>query len=215
MKITNTITGIALALTLASCSGSKAEETTKDPVTDAKKTAVIAQEETIKYKVELASSAVNWSGSISTGGYGHEGTLNITEGNISLAGNKVEAGSFTIDVNSMATTDANYSEGHEKEMLVGHLQSPDFFDTKLYPTATFVIKNHSENSVTGDLTIRGKTNEETVTDVTVTTDESGAVTVTGNITFDRQKYDVAYVSTMKDMVISDEIKLAISLNLIK
>ena len=212
MKITNTLTGLALAVVLASCGGTKTEETKKAPVTNDKELAEkVHTVEAVTYNVETSASVVNWSGSISTGGYGHEGTLNITEGNISLTAEKISAGSFTIDVNSMATTDANYSEGHESEKLVGHLKSADFFDTENSPTATFVIKSQSEAGVIGDLTIRGKTNEETVTDVTVTTAENGDVTVTGNLTFDRQKYDVAYVSAMKDMVISDDIKLAISL----
>jgi polyisoprenoid-binding protein YceI len=208
MKITNTFTGLALAIVLASCGGA----TTEKAATAEKEVATTSTtEEATKYNVETSSSIVNWSGSISTGGYGHEGTLNITEGTIALTGESISAGSFTIDVNSMSTTDANYSEGHESEKFVGHLKSADFFDTENSPTATFVIKGQTEAGVVGTLTIRGKSNEETVTGVTVATAANGDITVTGNLTFNRQKYDVAYVSAMKDMVISDDIKLAISL----
>jgi len=205
MKITNTLTGVALAIVLASCGGAKTEEVSNVPVTPEQGV------ETIKYNIETSSSVVNWSGSITTGGYGHEGTLDILRGDISLTGDVVSAGSFTIDVNSMATTDGNYSEGHEKEKLVGHLKTADFFHVEEFPIATFVIKSQSEAGVFGDLTIRGKSNEETVTDVTITTAENGDVMIKGNLTFDRQKYDVSYVSAMKDMAISNDIKLVISL----
>ena len=37
------------------------------------------------------------------------------------------------------------------------------------------------------------------------------LSVTGTLTFDRQKYDVAWVHYMKDMVLSDDIALNITL----
>ncbi|WP_027962997.1 YceI family protein [Halalkalibacillus halophilus] len=48
----------------------------------------------------------------------------------------------------------------------GHLKSEDFFNAEQYPTITFDSKSikkvsESEYEVTGDLTISGKTNEET------------------------------------------------------
>lgn len=209
MKMTNILTGLALAVVLASCGETKPTET-KTP--EAKEIApVTAAQETLKYNIETSASSIDWSGSITTGTYGHTGTINITEGNLTTTDGKVTEGSFTVDVNSILTTDDSYSEGHEKEKLVGHLKSADFFHTEEFPTATFVIKGQTEAGVVGDLTIRGKSHEETVTDVVTTTAENGDLTITGNLTFDRQKYDVAYESTMKDMVISDDIKLTITL----
>ncbi|GAE92378.1 YceI like family protein [Gracilibacillus boraciitolerans JCM 21714] len=50
----------------------------------------------------------------------------------------------------------------------GHLKSGDFFDVENYPNITFVSKNitkagDSEYKITGDLTIKDVTNEETFT----------------------------------------------------
>lgn len=50
----------------------------------------------------------------------------------------------------------------------GHLKSDDFFDVENHPHITFVSKNikkisDSEFEVTGDVTIKGTTNEETFT----------------------------------------------------
>ena len=62
----------------------------------------------------------------------------------------------------------------------------------------------------GNLTIRGITNQETVKDVEVHT--VGDVTaITGNLTFDRKKYEVSFDVPMKDMVISNDIELSINL----
>ena len=38
----------------------------------------------------------------------------------------------------------------------------------------------------------------------VLNEEDGVVTATGVLVFDRQKYDVAYKSAMKDKVLSDD-----------
>ncbi|TDL94354.1 polyisoprenoid-binding protein [Macrococcus brunensis] len=43
----------------------------------------------------------------------------------------------------------------------GHLKSADFFDAEQYPEITFVSKSITDSKVTGDLTIKGETREET------------------------------------------------------
>ena len=55
------------------------------------------------------------------------------------------------------------------DALKGHLQTPDFFDTAQFPTATFVAKSivvdrddPTEAEVTGDLTLRGVTRSVTL-----------------------------------------------------
>jgi polyisoprenoid-binding protein YceI len=65
----------------------------------------------------------------------------------------------TIDVASIETNNEDRN---------GHLKSGDFFDVETYPNITFVSKNiekvsDSEFKITGDLTIKGVTNEETFT----------------------------------------------------
>lgn len=43
----------------------------------------------------------------------------------------------------------------------GHLKTGDFFDAATYPEIKFVSKSVSENKITGDLTIKDQTHEET------------------------------------------------------
>jgi polyisoprenoid-binding protein YceI len=86
----------------------------------------------------------------------------------------------------------------------------DFFNVEEYPTATFEITGSDSASIMGNLTVRGKTNPEKVENVVIS-EENGMVKMTGDLTFDRRKYDVAFTHPMKEMVVSDDIVLNVSL----
>ena len=163
------------------------------------------------YTVNTEESILNWKGSM-IGVYEHEGTLNFKDSQLSVKDGKIISGSFTVDMNSMLTTDddALYANA-SREKLTGHLQADDFFATELFPTASFTIKSMEGDVITGDLSIRGKTNSEKVIDV-IFSEVNGSFKASGNLTFDRQKYDVTYESKMKDMVLSDDIDLKITLS---
>ena len=102
----------------------------------------------------------------------------------------------------------------EENKLVRHLESADFFDVKNYPTASFAITESSpeDNSITGNLTIRGVTNHEIVSEIFF---DKELNTLSGTISFDRQKYGVSFKGSSKDMLISDDVDLKINLKLIK
>lgn len=173
------------------------------------------------YSVNTEESIVNWEGTMTKVGgvaiYGHTGTLKLSEGSLTLEDGKITGGSFTVDMTTMTATDKNYNpeEGKTKEALIGHLSTGDFFLVDEYPTASFEIKSVDGDKITGDLTIRGNTNEATVTDVTCEVTEDGTVSASGNLTFDRQKYDVAFSMEeskgVTDMLIDDNVELSIKL----
>ena len=193
------------SLLLASCGGN--HEHANESEAAAEETASI---EAVTKTVDPAASTINWVGKM-IGIKAHNGTINLQEGSLTMEGDKVTGGSFIIDMSSITPLDDNYaapgSEQGTREMLVGHLSSGDFFAIEENPTASFEVTGTNEDgSVNGNLTVRGKTNAETVTDVVV-----AEGTVTGNLTFDRKKYDVAWDSPMKDAVLSDEIELQIAL----
>lgn len=161
------------------------------------------------YTVDAAASEVMWKG-VLLGVKEHFGTVSVTEGNFSVADGSVSGGKITIDMNTMVPTDSTYDAESTKEKLVGHLSSPDFFDVANFPSATFEVTGAEGNKVMGNLTVRGKTNPETVENVTVTADG-----ITGDLTFNRKNYDVKFDLPMKDMVLSDDIKLSFSLKATK
>ncbi|MBK8845162.1 MAG: YceI family protein [Bacteroidetes bacterium] len=198
-----TVLALVASTIFISCGGSGSETATTDS------TATTAGE-AMTLNVDPASSSVNWMGEM-LGVYSHSGTVKLSSGEVMLAGTNVTGGKFTVDMKSINPTDSNYNaaEGHTADKLVGHLATGDFFAVDSIPTASFEITKVEGNVATGNLTVRGKTNEEQVKDITVT-QEGDAYKVSGNLTFDRQKYGVAYKAA-KDMVLSDNIALKIDL----
>ncbi|MFT5884685.1 MAG: polyisoprenoid-binding protein YceI [Arcticibacterium sp.] len=196
----NTLLGFALvaAISFQSCS-SASEETTEEvaEVASAMADGTVA--------LDLAASSVEYKG-VMLGIKEHTGNVRLNEASLDMKGGAVSGGSFVVDLSNITPTDTMYDEKSTKEKLVGHLSSPDFFNVAEFPTASFVVTGSEGNTVTGNLTIRGITNEETVTDVVVS--ENG---VSGTLAFDRTKYDVSFALPMKDMVISNDIVLSINL----
>jgi polyisoprenoid-binding protein YceI len=197
MKFKHVLLALATSAVMFACGGEKKTESAVDS-TGAE----------ITYTIDTASSKVAWKGSMLKM-HSHNGLISLNEGTLTVKGNLITAGSFTINMKSITPLDSNYNKEHPKEYLIGHLSGADFFAVDTFPTASFVVKKVEGNTITGDLTLRGKTNEEKVTDVVVTAD-SANVNATGKLTFNRQKYGVAYKAA-NDMVLSDDIELDITL----
>ena len=162
--------------------------------------------ETITKEVKIDKSKVIWKGYKVTGS--HEGTIAIQSGTLKFEADVLIGGEFVIDMTSITNADL---QGEYKDKLEGHLKSDDFFGVEKFPTATLVFKNvevAGKNSykVTGDLTIKGKTNPVTF-DFSVYGSKANAT-----LKIDRSKYDVKYGSSsffdnLKDKVIYDEFDL--------
>ena len=194
---------ILFLIILVSCNGPEEKKINSD-------NKAITQNE-ISYEVDTTNSSIEWVGTM-VGIYKHNGLIAINEGNLSWNGNSFNKGKFTINMNSITQLDTLYKTAENK--LVRHLESADFFDVMNYPTASFTIteSNSEKNSITGNLTIRGFTNSETVSEIVFDKEQE---TVSGIISFDRQKYGVFFKGSSKDMLISDVIDLKINLKLIK
>ena len=172
------------------------------------------------YKVNAQQSKVEWSGKKVA--YGHNGTVDLAEGELQIDKNKLTGGKFTIDMTSIKNVDLTDAEKNAN--LVGHLKSDDFFSVEKYPTATLNITSvkaikkpeagKPNYEVTGDLTIKGKTNP--VTFPALVTVEKDKATASAKIVVDRSKYDVRYGSdsffdNLGDKVIMDEFELNVNL----
>lgn len=142
-----------------------------------------------KSKVDLTKSTVKWTGNKIGGS--HNGVIRIKSGDLEVKGDEIIKGNFVIDMTSLTNTDIDDKESNQK--LVGHLKSDDFFGVEKYPTSTLVVKKstkfvNNKATVTGDLTIKGKSQEVTF-DVTRNKKD-----YTSRIEVDRSKYDVRYGS---------------------
>jgi len=87
----------------------------------------------------------------------HEGGFKNFKGGVELPGNDASAAKISVDID----TTSLYADNPK---LTGHLKTPDFFDVKTHPKASFVttaIKPDAAgggtHTVTGDLTLHGVT----------------------------------------------------------
>jgi polyisoprenoid-binding protein YceI len=164
-------------------------------------------------KINVEKSSINWVGEKITGS--HTGTINFSEGYVEMTDGKLSGGKFVVDMTTINVTDLEAGNGKEK--LEGHLNSDDFFGVKNHPTATFTIKTAAEKSpgvygVSGDLTIKGKTNP-----IAFDLKMNGSMAST-KLVIDRTKYDIRYGSgsffdNLGDKTIYDEFTLDIKIQM--
>ena len=166
--------------------------------------------ETVTYMASADESSVNWKGEV-VGVYGHEGIIDMQSGNVMVAGDQIVGGEFVIDMSTIWPTDsASFSEENPAEKLVGHLGTDDFFSVDEFPTSSFKIKSVNGNQITGDLTVKGQTHEETLEVENMEITEDGMM-MSGVLVFDRQKYGVSWEHYVKDYVLSDDIQISYTL----
>ncbi len=171
-----------------------------------------------KVDFDPASSVVKWEGKKVTGR--HEGNIKLKSGDLLMNGKDIKGGEFVLDMASISDSDLKDAEYNKK--LITHLSSEDFFNVVKYPTAVLKIKNAKSvegltgptYEITGDLTIKDKTNE--VKFPAMVKIKDGKTTATANITIDRTKWEIKYGSGkffagLGDKVISDEFKLDVAL----
>jgi polyisoprenoid-binding protein YceI len=217
-QILNTLAAVALVAGVVSCKGEKNETEAKD----AQEVAVV--EDAAKFKVDASSSTIAWVGSKPTGK--HNGTINIENGVVNVAGDAI-TGTFLIDMTSITVTDLEAGDG--KESLEGHLKGmaegkeDHFFNVAKYPTAAFEVTGVTEKDgkkmMQGNLTMRDqKKNIEFPVSYTV---EGENMTLTSEpFTIDRTDWGVNYGSQsvfddLGDKFISDDIELTVNLKATK
>ncbi len=201
---------LLIASGLVACGPSDAEIAALEATATTDSFAMAAAEE-LDHTVDTAMSTIAWAGTM-VGVYTHTGTVDLVQGSFTTQGGWLTGGTFIADLRTMVPTDEHYSATvNTKESLVEHLSSAEFFDVAAHPTASLTITAATGNTATVDLTIRGTTRAETLTEVVMTTDADGVVHATAKLVFDRQDYGVAWAPDMKDAVLEDDIVLSIIL----
>lgn len=198
------ITALTVSVALASCGGAEqtaqTEETT-EATAESANWVVDANQSNVRWEATTAGAAV----------YGHYGDIKINKGALTTAGEAITGGSFVVDMNTIDPKDEGYSEENPASKLVAHLASQDFFAVEEYPMSMFEITAVEGNTIKGNLTVRGKTNEETIQISDIKMNADGTMTAMGTLVFDRQKYDVAWAHFLEDTILSDDITLEITL----
>lgn len=168
-----------------------------------------------KIDIDLTQSKLEWTGK-KLGGE-HYGEIQLASGYLTFTKKKLTGGTFEMDMASITCVDI--SDAKSNKRLVDHLKSEDFFSVVRFPTSTFVInkvesKSATEYRVTGDLTIKGKSNPITFTAKVNTTNNQTIAEAT--LVFDRSKFDVKFGSqsffeNLGDKLVYDEVDMNVKL----
>ena len=221
-KLTNKLMMFAMVLMVGSMTSCKDSEGAKADVSDKGEVATATG---VKMNVDVANSKVMWEGTKPTGS--HNGTVNVSEGSVSVSDGKVTGGNFSLDMNSITCLDL---EGDNKAGLEGHLKGTaeaekddHFFNVKKYPTAKFEITkvtglagNADANSlVYGNLTMKDQTKQVSFK-ANIAIDGKMVSVSAPKFTIDRTQWNVTYGSKsifddLKDKFVNDEIGLQLEL----
>lgn len=173
-----------------------------------------ASDAAASYQVDTEESVIKWEGKKPTAT--HFGTVSLSSGTLLAFNETVEAGNFTIDMNTITDEDL---EGDEKEYLEAHLKGllegkeGDFFDVTKFPNALFELTGIEGNIVKGNLTIKDKTNAvEFPAEITVTEDK--VIISSEEFGLDRTKWGINFMSRsiftdLGDKFVNDTMKLTV------
>jgi len=159
------------------------------------------------YKLDAAASSLKWKGSKSAE-YFHEGTVNITEGTIEMEGDSLIAGSFTIDLKTISSTDAMLPED-KKAMLVGHLMAEDFFNTAKNAIVKVTLNGYENGKLSATINVLGQDIQQELA-VKMVSDEKGA-SIVG--TFDLDISSLNMAGFQPDPSTGEKIQSAIAFDL--
>ena len=110
--------------------------------------------------IDQKNSQVTWEGGKQfILEYKHNGTIGIKEATLEERNGIPTGGMIVIDMNAIQNIDIEKED--KRNDLVGHLKSPEFFDSKKYPTATLKFQKitkvtANQFKATTQITIKGK-----------------------------------------------------------
>ena len=151
------------------------------------------------HPIDLSESSIRWIGRNLLNR--HEGLISLKSGSLQIESGKLAGGEFTIDMQAITCLDLAGNSQHD--VLIRHFCDHDFFDTALYPEATFVVTRATHLAdatpgspnltITGSLTLKGVSLAlEFHACAGVTAD--GKLAAQATLAFDRTLWNVLYGS---------------------
>ena len=192
-----------IALTFVSC---QSEETTEEEV------------EEITYQMIADDSSLEWKG-IANPEYYHTGTITIKDGSVTMAGDSLTGGSFTIDMTSIKSTDL---EGEKAQGLEAHLMGldsneyhnpMDFFRTKEFSESNVELLSYADGNLKMKLTVVGVTLER---EIPATVKLDGVkVNISGDFEMDLSEYGIQSLQADPESGEQKTIEFKLNVNLKK
>ncbi len=210
MKLQSSLCALAL-LSLTACNNDPAQSKVQASVaapTEQAASAPTTEEEQgeLVYAVTSKNSSLQFVGAKLTGK--HEGSFADFKGTIHLVGRDPTKSrlSFEIAMNSLKI---------EPTKLAGHLMSPDFFNVKKYPQATFTSRSLTKSKgkdnyhVIGNLNLHGV--EKSISFPATITPHQQNLNVSAEFAINRKDFKIVYPG-MPDDLIKDNVLIKIRMN---
>lgn len=162
------------------------------------------------YRLLAEKSTIAWVGKKVL--YSHNGEIKLKEGSVSFDNGSIRACDLVVDMSSITNKDIEDEE--ERNKLLTHLRSEDFFDVANHPEARFSLSSSEVSSgkgkASGELTIKGVSKTSNVQNVIVARSGDKNVIITGIMLFDRTDFNVRFGSgkffdNLGDNLIKDEV----------
>ena len=151
-------------------------------------------------KLTGENTKITWVGTKGAAGK-HEGGFKTVTGTATVSGDALTKVEVEIDMDSLYSDDPK---------LTAHLKAPDFFGVKTNPTSKFVStkieKSDKGYTITGNLTMNGKTKEISFP-ATVST-AGGAVKIDSAFSIDKRDWGMTYGGGKID----DQVALKVSVD---
>jgi polyisoprenoid-binding protein YceI len=110
------------------------------------------------YKLDTAATTLAWTGKYVSDGHTHTGTVNVVNGDLTVTGNNV-SGTFNVDMKTIICKDL---EGDKNGYLVGHLNSPDFFNTEKFSNVKVTVNGMTDKEIMVSINVLGKDIKSTI-----------------------------------------------------
>lgn len=180
--------------------------------------AACSHEESIQstdYKADEESSAVEWKGSAPT--HFHRGAFKVS-GDLQTDGKgKITGGDFTIPIASISNFDLTNEA--EREALLTHLKSPDFFNIMVHPEANFHITkvepysdtaSSANTLITGDFKMIGQTHSIRIPAIVKT--ENNQISAEGSFRLNRLQWGMnSFNDPEADLYILPDVDITLKL----
>jgi polyisoprenoid-binding protein YceI len=166
-------------------------------------------------KVDVNSSSLRWFASKVTGK--HDGAVKVKNGSLKVVKGVLQSGKVVLDMTTITVRDIENPEYNAK--LVGHLNSPDFFEVDKFKSAVLLIESvkqvkGEDHTISGKLMIKGYTHPVNFPAKIKTDGES--LTAQAKIEIDRTLWKIQYGSasffkSLGDKAIHNEVQFEVDL----
>lgn len=190
----------------------------KDKPVTSESNEVLTTSEGQVYVVDTLNSKAEWKGFkvVKSDNTSHIGSLKFESGEVTVKDKKLESGQFVLAMNTLANEDLTDSESNGK--LLGHLKSPDFFDTAKFPNASYEITKVTEapsgsdyNTILdGNLTLKGITKPFTF-NANVKVDKGELMIATEPKDINRDEFGIKFQMPAAEGLIKNEINIQVKI----